>query len=165
MLLIMLSKLTPTHNFSDTPGIVHVLLPMDERPLPPSPLGLASSYMRLLNSTRHISNVPLPPWSNPDIAIADQITMEFRLHKTINKAHLTQSLIKAVNKNPGRMGRVETDNFTGATRVLFFVNVDDCLGMEGDQELELENPPPRYERGEDPPPYAEGTGAPAIEQT
>ncbi|KAF2129425.1 hypothetical protein P153DRAFT_423023 [Dothidotthia symphoricarpi CBS 119687] len=144
---------------------VHTPLNAAQHPVPTGPLALINKYMRLLNCTKYIPNATLPPWSTPDITIADQIIIEFRFHEAFRRAHLVQALVKTVNKNRGRMGRVEKDTMTGVTRVLMFVCVGDCLGVEGGQEPESKDPVPKYERVERPPPYVEDVGSLAVERT
>ncbi|CAO2654653.1 Nn.00g113860.m01.CDS01 [Neocucurbitaria sp. VM-36] len=146
----------------DNPNTMHTPLMskpffVDPRPLPPSPLGLISKYMRLLHAIRYSCNAALPTWSNPAILIADKITLEFRFHEALKKEHLVHALNKAVCKNEGRMGRVEKDTSTGITKVVLFVDVGDIvMGMGGGGEVEERDPVPVYERVEGPPAYVEG---------
>lgn len=156
---------TDDHSFlKDKPGDTHpsCFIPTpfsieDPRPLPPSPLGLISKYMRLLHAIRYTAHATLPPWANPEILIADEITLEFRFHEALRKEHLVCAMQKAVCKIEGRMGRVERDVLTGITKVVLFVDVADCVlavGERGGCEEEMD-PVPRYERGEGPPAYVE----------
>ncbi|KAH7398185.1 hypothetical protein BKA66DRAFT_437269 [Pyrenochaeta sp. MPI-SDFR-AT-0127] len=137
-------------------GTTHTPFPMDPRPLPASPLGLISKYMRLLRIIRYTSNAPLPTWSSPDVLIADQVTLEFRFHEALKKEHLVHAVNKTICKDMGRMGRVERDTNTGVTKVVLFVDVSDCVLPQGGGDEEMRDPVPVYERGEGPPPYVDG---------
>lgn len=141
-----------THRI-DKPGTKHTTASsLDPRPLPPGPLGLVSKYMRLLHSVRYTFNATLPDWSSPDILIADQVAMEFRIHNhdAVKKEQCSQAVAKAVAKNVGFMGRVESSAETGFTKVVFFVDVGDIVFG---YDEEMKDPVPVYERGEGPPPY------------
>ena len=140
----------------DKPGTIHTPFQLDPRPIPPGPTGLISKCMRLLAATRYTKGATLPAWSNPDILIADQITLEFRFHEALRKEHLVHAVSRAISKNLGRMGRVERDTLTGNTKVVLFVDVSDCVvpqGGGGGGDEETRDPVPVYERGEGPPPY------------
>ncbi|KAF1846826.1 uncharacterized protein K460DRAFT_285718 [Cucurbitaria berberidis CBS 394.84] len=119
-------------------------------------LGLISKYMRLLHAVVHTSNATLPPWSNPDILIADKVTLEFHFHEALRKEHLVHAMSKAISKNIGRMGRVERVMMKGSIKVALFVDVSDCVIPQGGSDEEMRDPVPVYERGERPPPYLQG---------
>lgn len=154
-LLTPLSKSAANRSLlQDKPGTVHTPFPFDPRPIPQGPLGLISKTMRLLAVTRYTPDAALPPWSNPDILVADQLTLEFRFHAALKKEHLVHAVNRAVSRNLGRMGRVEKDMVTGNTKVWLFVDVADCVVPQDDgADGEMGDPVPVYERGEGPPPY------------
>ena len=120
-------------------------LPNDPLPLPVYPLALVAKYTRLLHRCAYTSCAALPSWADPDVAIADQVTLEFRFEKSLSRDQLSAALSEAIGKGSGRMGRVEKCKDTGVTKVLMWVDVGDLVGRNKEEE---EEPVPIYERGE-----------------
>jgi hypothetical protein len=139
-----LIKLDPNHKYGDD--------------IPPVPLRITSKYMRLLDNIKHASNVPVPDWAHPNIHYADRVTLEFYHHAAVKLSHLAHAMERALAKGEGRMGRTEKDKVTGVNRVLLWVDVGDCLIMQGSWDDETMDPVPLYERGEHPPVYVEVCG-------
>ncbi|KAF1831087.1 hypothetical protein BDW02DRAFT_572378 [Decorospora gaudefroyi] len=122
------------------------------------PAKLITKYMHILYCIGYTPNAVLPPWSNPSIAVADQVVLEFLPHEAVRLEHLVHALESAIGKQEGRMGRVERDPANGVKRVLLWVDAGECVGNDGVGE-DIGDPVPRYERGEGmPPEYVAGDG-------
>jgi hypothetical protein len=140
----------------------HLLKPdvshKDGDPIPPAPLRIMARYMHLLHVMIHTPNVPVPVWAHPNIHYADRVILEFYNYEAVKLNHLTHAMERALGKGEGRMGRTEKVKGTGVNRVLLYVDVGDCLVLEGGVEEETVDPVPLYERGEHPPVYVEVCG-------
>jgi hypothetical protein len=130
----------------------HLLKPdanhKDGAPLPPAPLRIISKYMHLLHVMIHSPNVTVPVWAHPNIQYADRVILEFYNYEAVKLNHLTHAMERALGKVRG----------TGINRVLLYVDVGDCLVLEGGVEEETVDPVPLYERGDHPPVYVEVCG-------
>ncbi|KAJ5030143.1 hypothetical protein J3E73DRAFT_429140 [Bipolaris maydis] len=113
-------------------------------------------HVRYLYAIRYVPNAPLPDWAHPTVTYADMVVLEYRPQKTDMHDHFLRALGKAIGKDEGRMGKVETCIKTGAMRVSLWIDVGDVIGewatsRQGD--VEDRDPVPKYERGEGPPAY------------
>ena len=88
----------------------------------------------------------LPTWADVDVVAADQVILEFRFEKSLKHFQLDHALNEAIGKESGRMGRIESCDETGLTRVLMWIDVGDLIAQECGKEVE--DPVPTYEKGE-----------------
>lgn len=128
----------------ESPLVAPRALPNDPLPLPAYPQALVAKYTRLIHRCAYTSCAALPSWADPDVAVADQVALEFRFEKSLSRDHLSTALNEAIGKASGRMGKVEKCKETGLTKVLMWVDVGDLLGRD---KVEEEEPVPLYERG------------------
>ncbi|KAF3043957.1 hypothetical protein E8E12_001039 [Didymella heteroderae] len=128
----------------ESPFVAPKALPNDPLPLPAYPQALVAKYARLIHRCAYTSCAALPSWTDPNIAIADQITLEFRFERSLSREQLSTALNEAIEKAGGRMGSVKKCKETGFTKVLMWVDVGDLMGRDKDDE---EEPVPVYERG------------------
>lgn len=128
----------------ESPLVAPKALPNDPLPLPAYPQALVAKYLRLMHRCAYTSCAALPSWADPDVAVADQIALEFRSDRSLSRDHLSTALNEAIGKSGGRMGKVEKCKETGITKVLLWVDVADVLGRD---KVENEDPVPLYERG------------------
>lgn len=126
----------------ESPIVAPRALPNDPLPLPAYPHALVAKYTRLIHRCAYTSCAELPSWADPDVAIADQVALEFRFEKSLSRDQLLAALNEAIGKASGRMGRVEKCKETGVTKVLMWVDVGDLVGRDKEEE-----PVPVYERG------------------
>ena len=113
-------------------------------------------HVRYLYAIRYIPNAPLPDWAHPTVTYADMVVLEYRPQKSDMHDHFLRALGKAIGKDEGRMGKVETCIKTGAMRVSLWIDVGDVIGewaMSRQGDGEDRDPVPKYERGEGPPAY------------
>ncbi|KAJ4401190.1 hypothetical protein N0V91_008088 [Didymella pomorum] len=125
------------------------------------PRALVAKYTRLLHRCAYTSCATLPSWADPEIAIADQVALEFRFDASLGREQaghpllrgsiqmtprdqLAAALNEAIGKARGRMGRVEKCKETGVTKVLMWVDVGDLMRRDKEED---EEPVPVYERG------------------
>jgi hypothetical protein len=114
-------------------------------------------HIRSLYAIRYVPSAPLPDWSHPTVSYADMVVLEYRPQKTDMHDYFLRALGKAIGKDEGRMGKVETCIKTGAMRASLWVDVGDVIGdasLSRRGDVEDMDPVPRYERGEGPPAYA-----------
>lgn len=145
----------------ESPIVAPRPLPNDPLPLPAYPRALVAKYTRLLHRCAYTSCATLPSWADPEIAIADQVALEFRFDASLGREQaghpllrgsiqmtprdqLAAALNEAIGKAGGRMGRVEKCKETGVTKVLMWVDVGDLMRRDKEEE---EEPVPVYERG------------------
>ncbi|XP_014553824.1 hypothetical protein COCVIDRAFT_18313 [Bipolaris victoriae FI3] len=113
-------------------------------------------HIRYLYAIRYVPNAPLPDWAHPTVTYADMVVLEYRPQKTDMHDQFLRALGKAIGKDEGRMGKVETCIKTGAMRVSLWMDVGDVIGewaMSRQGDVEDRDPVPKYERGEGPPAY------------
>jgi hypothetical protein len=101
----------------------------------------------------------LPSWVDPNIIAVDQVALEFRFERSLERTQLSHALNEAIGRGSGRMGKIERSDETGVTKVSMWVDVGDLMARECGKE-ELEDPVPVYERSEWewPPSYEECEG-------
>lgn len=119
----------------------------DPLPLPSYPLALTARYTRLLHRCAYATSAPIPSWADPGVLVVDQVVLEFRADRSIERGQLEGALREAVGKAEGRMGRVERCKQTGLARVLLWVEVGDLVVGKAEGK-ELGEPVPVYEIGD-----------------
>ncbi|KAF3003645.1 hypothetical protein E8E13_007994 [Curvularia kusanoi] len=150
----------------ESPLVAPKPLQNDPLPLPSYPLALVARYTRLLHRCAYTSSATLPSWADPAVFVADQIALEFRFDRGLQREQLAEALRAAIAKGAsgdagaGRMGKVERCDETGLTKVLMWADVGDLVARECGKE-EVVDPVPLYERGawEWPPSYEACEGA------